>query len=246
MSRLLLLVAGLLAANLPAQATKEAADVIAKSRAALAKDAAALAAVRNLHFSGKVVDKDGQTTQSFILEVAQGGKRREFRYDKEYTVEISTVTNGLEAWVRRTNLTTNQAEAARVLPFEVAVNLREMGKADLGFYALPEGAKAEVARKGEKVEGKDVVSVTYRHAGTYTYTRHFDARDFTLVATDYPRPDGKLERQVEAESQQVDGIRFPKSVKVLDDKGELLGTLVFDKISVNGDLAPNAFDFPVR
>lgn len=246
MPRLLLLVAGLIAATAQAQVSKEAAETINKARTALAKDAATLAGVRNLHFSGKVTDKEGKPTQSFILEVAEGGKRREFRYDRDYTIEISTVTNGLEAWVRRTNLANGQAESARVLPFEVASNLREMGKADLGFYAVPEGAKAEVAKKGDKVEGKEVVSVVYRHAGTYTYTRHFDAKTHALVATDYPRPDGKVERQVEAETQVVDGIRFPKSVKVLDDKGELLGTLVFDKIAVNGELAPTAFDFPVR
>lgn len=246
MPRLLLLVAGLLAATAQAQVSKDAAEAIAKARATLAKDAATLAGVRNLHFSGKVMDKEGKLTQSFILEVAQGGKRREFRYDKDYTLEFSTVTNGLEAWVRRTNLTNGQAESARVLPFEVASNLREMGKSDLGLYAAPEGTKAEVAKKGDKVEGKDVVSVNYRHPGTYTYTRHFNAKTHELVATDYPRPDGKLERQVETETQVVDGIRFPKSVQVKDDKGEVLGTLVFDKIVVNGELAPTAFDFPVR
>ncbi len=246
MPRLLLLVAGLLAATAQAQVSKDAAEAIAKARATLAKDAATLAGVRNLHFSGKVMDKEGKLTQSFILEVAAGGKRREFRYDKDYTLEFSTVTNGLEAWVRRTNLANGQSESARVLPFEVASNLREMGKSDLGLYAAPEGTKAEVAKKGDKVEGKDVVSVTYRHPGTYTYTRHFNAATHELVATDYPRPDGKLERQVETETQVVDGIRFPKSVQVKDDKGELLGTLVFDKIVVNGELAPTAFDFPVR
>lgn len=244
--RLLIVLAGLLAADSHAQATREAADAIAKARATLAKEADTLAKVRNLHFEGKVLDKEGKPTQSFILEVAEGGKRREFRYNKDFTLEISTVTNGLEAWVRRTDLVANQAESARVLPFEVASNLREMGKSDLGFYSVPEGTKAEVAKKGEKVEGKEVVSVTYRHPGTYTYTRHFDAKTHELVATDYPRPDGKLERQVEAETQVVDGIRFPKKVKVLDDKGELLGTLVFDKIAVNGDLGEKAFDFPVR
>ena len=246
MSRLLLVLAGLLAVNVHAQATREAADVIAKARTVLAKDAASLAKVSNLHFEGKVMDKEGKPTQSFILEVAEGGKRREFRYDRDFTMEVSTVTNGMEAWIRRTNLVSGQSESARVLPFEVASNLREMGKADLSFFALPEGAKAELAKKGDKVEGKDVVSVTYTHKGTYSYTRHFDAKTHELVATDYPRPDGITERQVEAETQVVDGIRFPKKVRVLGVKGEELGTLVFDKIVVNGDLGDKAFDFPVR
>lgn len=246
MPRLLLLLAGLAAATAQAQATREAASVIAKAREALAKDASALAKVRNLHFEGKVMDKDDKHTQSFVLEVAEGGKRREFRYDKDFTIEISTVTNGMEAWIRRSNLVANQAESARVLPFEVASNLREMGKSDLGLFSVPEGTKAEVTKKGEKVEGKEVVSVTYTHPAKYTYTRHFDAKTHELVATDYPRPDGATERQVETETQVVDGIRFPKKVKVLGAKGELLGTLVFEKIVVNGDLGEKAFDFPVR
>jgi len=246
MSRLLLLAVGLLAAAAQAQVSPEAAGAIAKARQTVGKEEA-LAKVRNLSFQGKVLDKEEKLTQSFVLEVAQGGKRREFRYDKEYTVEFSTVTNGSEAWVRRTNLVANQAESARVLPFEVAANLREMGKADLAFYAAPEGTKAEVTtKKGEKVQGKEVVSVTYTHPGKYTYIRHFDAQTHALVATDYLRPDGAVERQAEVETQEVEGIRFPKRVRVLDAKGELLGHLVFEKVSVNADLPANAFDFPVR
>ena len=246
MSRLLLLAVGLLSAVANAQASREAAEIIAKARLTVGKEEA-LAKVRSLQFNGKLMDKDEKPAQSFILEVAEGGKRREFRYNNDYTVELGTVTNGSEAWIRRTNLVNSQSEPARVLPFEVAGNLREMGKADLSFYAVPEGTKAEVTKgKDAKVEGKDVVSVTYTHPGRYTYIRHFDAKTHVLVATDYPRPDGEVERQVEVETQEVDGLRFPKRVKVVDAKGQLLGSMVFDKVKVNPDLGANAFDFPVR
>ncbi len=234
-----------LAASLQAQATPEAAAIIAKARAAVATDATYLDRAKTLHFEGKVADKDGAPLQSFILEVAEGGKRREFRYDKEFTAELTLVTDGREAWGRQSNLATGERTSARVLPFEVAANLRDMALTDLAFYAVPAGFRA-AAKPASKVEGKDVVSVAYTTGPNYNLVRHFDAKTHALVATDYLRPDGSYERQVEAETQVVEGIKFPKTVKVLDPKGEPQGTITFTKVVVNGDLAPSAFDFPVR
>ncbi len=244
MSRLLLPLL-VLAASLQAQATPEAAAIIAKARAAVAQDATYLERAKSLHFEGKVTDKDGAHLQSFILEVAEGGKRREFRYDKDFKAELTLVTDGREAWGRQANLETGERTAARVLPFEVAANLRDMALTDLSFYAVPRGFRA-AAKPASNVEGKDVVSVTYTTGPNYTLVRHFDAKTHLLVATDYLRPDGSYERQVEVETQLVEGIRFPKQLKVLDPKGEPQGTITFEKVVVNGDLAPTAFDFPVR
>ena len=234
-----------LAAVTTAQVAPEAAAILAKARGSLAKDATYLDRARTLHYEGKVQDKEGTVVQSFILEVAPGGKRREFRYDKEFTSELALVTDGKEAWARQSNLVTRERQAARVLPYEVAASLRDMGKLDLSFYAAPEGFKAE-AKPASKVEGKDVVSVSYTGRGGYTLIRHFDATTHELVATDYLRPDGTFERQVESETQLVEGIRFPKKVKVLDPKGEFSGTILFEKIVVNGELPDSSFEFPVR
>lgn len=234
-----------LAASLQAQATPEAAAIIAKARAAAATDPTYLERAKTLHFEGKVADKDGAPLQSFILEVAEGGKRREFRYDKDFAAELTLVTDGREAWGRQANLKSGERTAARVLPFEVAANLRDMALTDLAFYGVPNGFRA-AAKPAEKVEGKDVASVTYTSGPNYTLVRHFDAKTHLLVATDYLRPDSTFERQVEMETQVVEGIKFPKKVKVLDPKGELQGTITFEKVVVNGDLAPSAFDFPVR
>jgi hypothetical protein len=44
----------------------------------------------------------------------------------------------------------------------------------------------------------------------------------------------------------VEGIRFPKKVKVIDPKGEHQGTITFEKVVVNGEMAASSFDFPVR
>ena len=234
-----------LAASLQAQATPEAAAIIAKARAAVAKDATYLDRARTLHFEGKVADETGAPLQSFILEVAAGGKRREFRYDKEFKAELTLVTDGREAWGRQSNLVTGERAAARVLPFEVAANLRDMALTDLAFYGVPAGFRA-AAKPASKVEGKDVVSVSYTSGPSYTLVRHFDAKTHELVATDYLRPDGTFERQVEAETQTVEGIRFPKVVRVVDPKGAFQGTITFDKVVVNGDMPDASFEFPVR
>jgi len=244
MSRLALLLVAL-ATIAQAQVTPESAAVITKARAALAKDVATIDGVKALHFEGRVVDKDGKVLQSFILEVAQGGKRREFRYDKDFTTELTLVSSGTEGWARQANLTSGERSNARVLPFEVAANLRDMARVDLAFYAAPSGFK--VTRKGVvEIDGKKVESLEYASSANYRFVRHFDTSTHLLVATDYLRPDGTYERQIDGETQVVEGIRFPKNVKIFNPKGEAEGSLIFDKIVVNGDLPASSFDFPVR
>lgn len=243
-SRLLALATLALAAV--AHAAPSASEVVTKARAALAKDAGFLDRVTTVHFEGKVLDPEGKVTQSFILEAAQGGKRRELRYDADFKLEISIVSNGLEAWARRTELETGRAEAARGLPHEVAQRLADMGRSDLAFYAAPAAGRGEIKLKAtEAVEGRRAYSVEYTHKSGYTCIRHFDAETFALIATDYPQPEGKVERQIEEETQLAEGIRMPKKVRILQD-GKARGTLVFDKIVVNGELADEAFVFPVR
>lgn len=243
-SRLLTLAVLALAAV--ASAAPSANEVVKKARAALAKDTGFLDRVTSLHFEGKVLGPDGKAIQSFILEAVPGGKRRELRYDADFTAEIAIVTNGMEAWARRTNISTGQSEAARVLPHEVAQRLADMGRADLSFYAEPAAGRGSIKLKAtEAVEGRKAYSIEYSYPSGYTCVRHFDAETFALIATDYPQGEGKVERQVEEETQLAEGIRMPKKVRILQD-GKAVGTLVFEKIVVSGDIAESAFVFPVR
>lgn len=229
-----------------ASAAPSASDVVKKARAALAKDTGVLDRVTTLHFEGKLLGPDGKTAQGFILEAALGGKRRELRYDGEFTNEIAIVSNGMEAWARRSELTTGQSEAARVLPHEVAQRLGDMARSDLSFYAEPSQGRGSMKLKAaEAVEGRKAYSIEYTHNSGYTCIRHFDAETYALIATDYPQADGKIERQIEEETQVAEGIRVPKKVRILQD-GKAVGTLVFDKVIVNGELAESAFIFPVR
>lgn len=229
-----------------ASAAPSAEDVVKKARAALAKDTGFLDRVTTVHFEGKVLDPEGKVAQSFILEAAGGGKRRELRYDGEFTTEVSIVTNGMEAWARRADLTTGRSEAARVLPHEVAEKLGDMGRSDLGFFAAPGADRGTVKLKAtEAVEGRRAYSIEYTYKSGFTCVRHFDAETHALIATDFPQADGKVERQVEEETQLAEGIRVPKKVRILQD-GKVRGTLVFEKVVINGELADSAFAFPVR
>lgn len=229
-----------------ASAAPSASEVVKKARAALAKDTGFLDRVTTLHFEGKVLDPEGKAIQSFVLETAGGGKRRELRYDGGFTTEIAVVTNGLEAWTRRADLTSGRSEAARVLQHEIAEKLADMGRSDLTFYAAPEEGRGTISLKAtDAVEGRRALSIEYTYKSGYTCVRHFDAETYALIATDYPQGEGKIERQVEEETQLAEGIRMPKKVRILQD-GKVRGTLVFDKIVVNGEIDAGAFVFPVR
>ena len=229
-----------------ASAAPSASEVVKKARAAIAKDTGFLERVTSLHFEGKVLDPEGKPVQSFVLETAQGGKRRELRYDGAFTTEIAVVSNGLEAWARQTDLATGASGAARILPHEVAERLADMARSDLAFYATPVDGRGDIKLKStDAVEGRKAYSIEYTHKSGYSCVRHFDAETFALIATDYPQGEGKVERQVEEETQLVEGIRMPKKVRILQD-GKARGTLVFEKIAVNGEVAESAFVFPVR
>lgn len=229
-----------------ASAAPSATEVVKKARAAIAKDTGFLDRVTTIHFEGKVLDPEGKTVQSFILETAPGGKRRELRYDAEFTSEIIVVANGLEGWARQTRMTTGQSGPVSILTHEKAERLADMARSDLAFYAAPEAGRGEIKLKAaEVVEGRRAYSIEYTHKSGYSCVRHFDAETYALIATDYPQDDGKVERQVEEETQLAEGVRMPKKVRILQD-GKAQGTLVFDKIVLNGEIADSAFVFPVR
>jgi len=243
--RLLTLTAvSLVAFTAQAFAALDADDVIKKARGVIAKDTGFLDRVTSIHYEGKVIDADGKAGQSFIIEIAAGGKRRELRYDKEFTVEISVVSNGLEAWSRRAELTTGQSDSAKPLPHEIAERLSDMARSDLAFFKGSEGGKVTL-KNSSTVEGHKVYSLEYAYKSGYKSIRHFDAETFALVATDIPQSDTTFQRQVEEETMLVDGVRVAKKVSIRQD-GKVAGTFVFDKVIINGEINQDSFAFPVR
>jgi hypothetical protein len=243
--RLLALTAATLVAfTTQAFAALDANDVIKKARTAIAKDTGFLDRVTSIHYEGKVIEPDGKVGQSFIIEIAAGGKRRELRYDKEFTIEISVVSNGLEAWTRRSELTTGQSDSAKPLPHEIAQRLSDMARSDLAFFKGPDGGKVTL-KETTNVEGRKVHSLEYSYKSGYKSVRHFDAESFALVATDIPQTDGTFQRQVEEETMLVDGVRIAKKVSIRQE-GKVAGSFVFDKVIINGDINQDSFTFPVR
>ena len=241
---LALSLATLVALTTQAVAALDAGDVIKKARSAIAKDTGFLDRVTSIHYEGKVIDPDGKVGQSFIIEVAEGGKRRELRYDKEFTVEISVVSNGLEAWTRRSELTTGLSDSAKPLPHEITERLSDMARSDLAFFKGPDDGKVTL-KEATTIEGRKVYSLEYAYKSGYKSVRHFDAETFALVATDIPQTDATFQRQVEDETMLVDGVRLSKKVSIRQD-GKVVGSFVFDKVIINGEINQDSFTFPVR
>ena len=49
---------------------------------------------------------------------------------------------------------------------------------------------------------------------------------------------------VESDSERVGGILFPKKVETYDEEGDLIRTVVFEKILINEPVDDSIFDFP--
>jgi len=240
----LALSSSLLAADTPAAGALTVADVTAKAYAAAAKDPKAIGRIKSLHLEAKITDAEGKGAGSVIIQVVAPAKRREFAYDAKHSLETITCANGLEGWTKRSQLVTGGRSELGVMRFEAVATLKDMAADELGFYALPAAGKAEY--KGEaEVNGTKVHSVEYSYKSGFKIVRHFDAKDFHLVASDMTGPGGKLQRQVVDDVQWVEGVAFTKKETVLLD-GKKISQVEYTQVVVNHEVSDASFAFPQR
>ena len=236
----------LLAADAPAAGAPTAAEVIAKAQAAMVKNPDALRQVKSLHLEAKLSDAEGKGAGSIIIQVAAPFKRREFAYDANHSVETITCANGLEGWTKRSELVTGGRSQLGVMRFEAVSTLKDMATDELAFYGAPTGGAGKVEYKGEaEVNGRKAHSVEYSYRGGFKITRHFDAKDFHLVASDMVGAGGKLQRQVVDENTWVEGVSFTKKETVFLD-GKKVSTVEYTQVVVNHEVPDAAFAFPQR
>lgn len=240
-----------LAAVLPAQTLRldqnPADEIIAKARAAAAKEPKYLERVAALHFEIKSVDKDGKANGMVVLQVTPPYRRRQINYSPDFTTELIQAANGLEGWTAQRNMTAPGSRAnVGVIRFEEVARLRDMASNDLGFYAKPDPSVGAASYKGEgQIAGRKTVSIEYAYKSGFRLVRHFDAQSHQLAATDYFQPDGKVLRQQVEELQWVEGLAFPKKEKLfLGD--EKLAEITYEKVAVNPEIPEEAFAFPQR
>ena len=217
------------------------AEVIAKARAALAKDAAALTKVQGLQFELTSVDAEGKPAGFTLLEVNAPDQRYQLSVNANRTIEEILATNGHEGWRKST-----QTTQIGVLRSEFVNVLRDMAASDLTFFAAPNERQGRVQlAPAAEVNGRKQVSLEYAYKSGFRIIRHFDAETFRLTATDQPMPDGKTQRQLVLATTVVDGILFTQKEAILID-GKKVAEATYEKITLNPTLTPGHFVFPTR
>jgi len=217
------------------------AEVIAKARAALAKDAAALTKVQSLQFELTSIDAEGKPAGFTLLEVNAPDQRYQLSVNANRTIEEILATNGHEGWRKST-----QTTQIGVLRSEFVNVLRDMAASDLTFFAAPNERQGRVQlAPAAEVNGRKQVSLEYAYKSGFRIIRHFDAETFRLTATDQPMPDGKTQRQLVLATTVVDGILFTQKEAILID-GKKVAEATYEKITLNPTLTPGHFVFPTR
>ena len=236
----------LFAADAPAAGTLTAADVIAKAQAAMVKNPSALKSIKSLHLEAKITDAEGKGAGSLIVQVATPFKRREFAYNANHSTETITCANGLEGWTKSSELVTGGRSQLGVMRYEAVSTLKDMSIDELSFFGAPESGVGKVEYKGEsEVNGTKVQSVEYSYRSGFKVLRHFDAKDFHLVASDMVGAGGKVQRQVVDDVTWVESVAFTKKETVLVD-GKKVRQVEYTQVVVNHEVPDAAFAFPQR
>lgn len=216
-------------------------EVIAKARAALAADPAALTKVRSLRFELTSVDAEGKPAGFTLLEVNAPDQRYQLSLNANRSVEEILATNGNEGWRKST-----QTTQIGVLRSEFVSVLRDMASSDLTFFTAPTERQGVVkSAPASEINGRQQVAVEYAYKSGFRIIRHFDAATFRLTATDQPMPDGKTQRQLVTATTVVDGILFTQKEAILID-GKKVAEATYEKVTVNPTLTPGHFIFPTR
>ena len=235
-----LLLAGAAAAAEPVP-TAEA--VIAKARAALAADPAALAKVKSVRMEFVAYDLRGAELNVTTLTLAQPAFRLQKTIEKNRQFETVVCAGRLEGWTTR-RLDALASREVKAIPFEEFRKLQDMGLDDLAFFAAPPAGVGTVTLKGpSEVDGRRTVALEYAYAHGFRIVRHFDAETFALVASDQPTPRGELQRQKVESFATVDGVAFPAKESIYVD-GKKSGEVTYGRVQVNPELPAGLFDFP--
>jgi hypothetical protein len=243
---LLTLATSLVAAD---QASPEAAlaqDVIAKARAAVAKEPKFLERIKGLHFEAKSLDKDGKPAGYVILQIVPPHSRRQINYSADYGVEVTRCTNGLEGWTTQREVRQGGRSELSIIRFDEVARMKDMAVNDLTFYAAPDATAGTVTYKGQsEVAGRKVQSVQYTYKSGYNLIRHFDAQTNLLAATDYLDAKGEALRQTVDDVQWIEGVAFSKKESVYV-AGQKVAEIIYEKVAINPEVSESSFAFPQR
>ncbi len=231
---------GVHAANLTA------AQIIEKARSAAAKEPKFLERIQGLHFEIKFVSPENKPVSFTMIQLVGPKSRRELSYNENYTVEVITACNGLEAWKSTREIGGQKRAQNLIIPYDQVAILRDMTINDLAFYRAPAEGTGSVSYLGiDEINGKKVYSVEYKFDSGFKIIRHFGVNNFELVAYDQKSAKGETYRQQVEETEWIEGVCFVKRETILMN-GKKVSEAIYEKTIVNPEVGESSFAFPIK
>ena len=217
--------------------------VVAKARAAVTTNLAALDKVKSLRIEFIAYDLQGNAINESTLTLVAPSLRVQKTIEKNRNFEGTICSGKLEGWTAR------RADALalreiRSVPYEEFKKLQDMARDDLAFFAIPLAGVGTATYKGlAEIDGRKTHAVEYAYASGFRITRHFEYDSFALMASDQPMPKGGVQRQIVELMTKVDGIAFASRETITVD-GKKSGSVTYKLIQVNPAIPAGLFDFP--
>ena len=217
--------------------------VVAKARAALTTNLAALDKVKGLRIEFIAYDLQGNAINESTLTLVAPSLRVQKTIEKNRNFEGIICSGKLEGWTAR-RADALASREIRSVPYEEFKKLQDMARDDLAFFAIPLAGVGTATYKGlAEIDGRKTHAVEYAYASGFRITRHFEYDSFALMASDQPMPKGGVQRQIVELMTKVDGIAFASRETITVD-GKKSGSVSYKLIQVNPAIPAGLFDFP--
>ena len=217
--------------------------VVAKARAALTTNLAALDKVKGLRIEFIAYDLQGNAINESTLTLVAPSLRVQKTIEKNRNFEGIICSGKLEGWTAR-RADALASREIRSVPYEEFKKLQDMARDDLAFFAIPVAGVGTATYKGlAEIDGRKTHAVEYAYASGFRITRHFEYDSFALMASDQPMPKGGVQRQIVELMTKVDGIAFASRETITVD-GKKSGSVTYKLIQVNPAIPAGLFDFP--
>ena len=217
--------------------------VVAKARAALTTNLAALDKVKGLRIEFIAYDLQGNAINESTLTLVAPSLRVQKTIEKNRNFEGIICSGKLEGWTAR-RADALASREIRSVPYEEFKKLQDMARDDLAFFAIPLAGVGTATYKGlAEIDGRKTHAVEYAYASGFRITRHFEYDSFALMASDQPMPKGGVQRQIVELMTKVDGIAFASRETITVD-GKKSGSVSYNLIQVNPATPAGLFDFP--
>lgn len=218
----------------------EVEDILTKARERLGPEKT-LEAVQTLRYEGRVYGPNGEEQDSLSLTFKKPDKQ--LLVVDSATLKRSTGVNGFEGFVEIVNKEDKFKSGIIVLDSNRVRRLLANAAENLYFFEGPfHRTGGEVTLEGtQQVRGRDCYKVRFSYACGLFYIRYFAKDNCELVSTINGESNQEM---IESDSVTVDGIVFPRKVDTYDEEGDLIRSVVFEKILINEPVDDSIFDFP--